>query len=79
MAKKLGETTNPITASGGNILSPSDWISRILFVAWIGAIFAVGSKLLSAADKFVPGNYTPTGMQNATGSATIISSGPTVF
>jgi hypothetical protein len=79
MAKKLGEVTNPITASGGSILSPSDWISRILFVAWIGAIFALGSKVLSAADKFVPGNYTPTGMQNSTGPSTIISSGPTVF
>lgn len=66
MAKKLGEVTNPLTASGGSVLSPSDWISRILFVAWIGAIFAIGSKVLNFADKYVPGNNTPTGMANAT-------------
>lgn len=79
MAKKIGEVTNPLTASGGNILSPTEWLSRILFVAWIGAVFAIGSKALTSADKFVPGNYTPTGMQNTTGSASPISSGPTVF
>jgi hypothetical protein len=67
MAKQL-HATNPITTSGGNILSPSDWISRILFVAWTGAIFVFGSKLLSAADKFIPGNNTPVGMQNTTGA-----------
>ena len=66
MAKKLGEVTNPITASGGSILSPGDWISRILFVAWIGAIFAIGSKVLTFADRYVPGNNTPTSMANAT-------------
>lgn len=78
MAKKIGQVTNPITAQGGNILSPSEWISRILFVAWIGAVFAIGSKVLSAADKYVPGSYTPSGMQNVTATP-IGPSGPQVF
>ncbi len=65
MAIKV-ETKNPLTSSGGNILSPNEWISRILFVAWIGAIFAIGSKVLTAADKYVPGNNTPTSMANIT-------------
>ena len=78
MAKKLGTATNPIGTDSWNILSPTEWISRILFVATIGAIFVAGSKVLSAADKFVPGNYTPAGMQSATGP-TIVSSGPIVY
>ena len=65
MAIKVN-TTNPLTSSGGNLLSPNDWISRILFVAWIGAIFAIGSKVLSTTDKYIPGNNTPSGMANAT-------------
>jgi len=74
MAIKV-ETKNPLTASGGNLLSPTDWISRILFVAWIGAIFAIGSKVLTTADKYIPGNSTPTGMANAT---VVPSAGSTV-
>lgn len=74
MAIKV-ETKNPLTSSGGNILSPTDWISRILFVAWVGAIFAIGSKVLTSVDKYVPGNNTPTGMANAT---TMPSVGETV-
>ena len=69
MAMKIGEVKNPITSSGGNILNPWDWVSRIMFVAWIGIIFAAGSKLLNTADKYIPGNNTPTGMQNVTASA----------
>ena len=65
MAIKV-ETKNPLTSSGGNLFSPNEWISRILFVAWIGAIFAIGSKVLTAADKYIPGNSTPTAMANAT-------------
>lgn len=76
MAKKLGEVTNPLTAQGGSVLSPSDWISRILFVAWIGAIFAIGSKLLAFVDNYVPGNNTPTGMANAT---TVVATGETTI
>ncbi len=74
MAIKVN-TTNPLTSSGGNLLSPTDWISRILFVAWIGAIFAIGSKVLTTADKYIPGNSTPTGMANAT---VVPSAGSTV-
>ena len=77
MSKKLGEVTNPVTASGGNILSPSDWMSRILFVAWFGAVFAIGSKLLTAADRYIPGNVTPNAMANAT--QTVGVSGPLVY
>ena len=65
MAIKV-ETKNPLISSGGNLLSPNEWISRILFVAWIGAIFAIGSKVLTTADKYIPGSNTPTGMANAT-------------
>ena len=78
MAKKLTETTNPITASGGNLLSPTDWIQRIGWVVMIGAVFAVGSKVLNAADKYIPGNITPVQMQNATGAA-VVADGTIVF
>jgi|GEM_PF-2027039 len=78
MAKKLLDTTNPITATGGNLLSPTDWFQRIGWVVMIGAVFAVGSKVLSAADKYIPGNITPTQMQNATASA-FVADGTIVF
>lgn len=78
MAKKLTETTNPITASGGNLLSPTDWIQRIGWVVMIGAVFAVGSKVLTAADKYIPGNITPTQMQNATASS-FVADGTVVY
>ena len=29
MAMKITKTTNPVTSGGGDLLSPSDWISRI--------------------------------------------------
>lgn len=78
MAKKLTETINPITASGGNLLSPTDWIQRVGWVVMIGAVFAVGSKVLSAADKYIPGNITPTQMQNATASS-FVADGTVVY
>lgn len=78
MAKKLTETVNPITAAGGNLLSPTDWIQRIGFVVMLGAVFAVGSKVLTGLDKYIPGNITPTQMQNATASA-FVADGTIVF
>lgn len=59
MAKKLTQVTNPITSTGGDIASPADWISRILYVAWFGAIFMIGAKVLTMADRVIPGNITP--------------------
>lgn len=77
MAKKIGVAENPVTSGSWNILSPTEWLSRILFVATFGIIFVAGSKVLAATDKFIPGNYTPSGMQNTTGA--IMSNGPTVY
>lgn len=77
MAKKLGDATNPISSGTWNVLSPTEWFSRIVFVGSLGVIFVLASKLVSVVDKFVPGNYTPTQMQNSTG--TIMSAGPITF
>ena len=66
MAKRLTDVTNPLTSTGGNILSPSDWLSRILYVAWFGAIFMFGAKLLQQADRVIPGNITPNDYKTAT-------------
>lgn len=62
---KLTRTVNPITSGGGDILSPTDWVQRILWVAMFGAVFSIGAKVLSAADKFIPGDNTPAGYKNA--------------
>lgn len=77
MAAKITEVTNPMTAKGGNILNPADWISRILYVAWFGAIFMIGAKVLAVADRVIPGNVTP---NNYTAqSAPIMGDGVTVL
>ena len=68
MGMKISKTTNPVTSGGGDLLSPYDWISRIGWVVMFGAVFAIGSKVLTAADRFVPGQITPIQMQNVTGS-----------
>lgn len=77
MAAKITRTTNPITSEGGNILSATDWISRILWVAMFGAVFSMGAKLLSAADRYIPGNNTPAGYRTATTTATV--GGPVIY
>lgn len=77
MAKKLTDVTNPITASGGNILSLGDWVSRILWVAMFGAVFSLGAKVLTTVDNYIPGNNTPSSYRSAT--STISVSGPTVY
>lgn len=71
MAMKITKTTNPVTSGGGDLLSPSDWISRIGWVVMFGAVFAIGSKVLTAADRYIPGTVTPTGMQNATATSVV--------
>ena len=76
--KKITKVTNPIKSDGADLLSPSDWISQIGWVVMIGAVFAVGSKVLSSADKYIPGNITPTSMQNATGSV-VVGDGTVVY
>ena len=69
--KEITKVKNPIKADGANLLSPSDWLQQIGWVVMIGAVFALGSKALSAADKFVPGVITPTAMQTATGAVNV--------
>lgn len=71
MAKRLTDVTNPLTSTGGNILSPSDWLSRILYVAWFGAIFMAGAKVLQMADRVVPGNITPNDYKTASQVQTV--------
>lgn len=78
MAMKITKTTNPVTSGGGDLLSPSDWISRIGWVVMFGAVFAIGSKVLSTADRYIPGTVTPTGMQNATASS-VVGDGTVVY
>lgn len=75
--KKITEVTNPLTASGGNILNPADWISRVLYVAWFGAIFMIGAKVLTMADRVIPGNVTPNDYK--TQSSVITGDGVTVL
>lgn len=77
MAAKITRTTNPITTEGGDILSPSDWISRILWVAMFGAVFSIGARLLQAADKYIPGNNTPAGFRTATTTQSV--GGPIIY
>lgn len=78
MAIKVSKTTNPVTSAGGDLLSPSDWISRIGWVVMFGAVFAIGSKVLTAADKFIPGSVTPVQMQNAT-SAPLVGDNTIIY
>lgn len=64
---KLGEITktkNPLSHSG-NITSFSDWVGQAMWFAMLGASFILGAKILGFADKFVPGNITPTNYTNA--------------
>lgn len=74
---KLTRTINPVTSAGGDILSPTDWVQRILWVAMFGAIFTIGARVLSAADKYIPGNNTPAGYRTATSVSSV--SGPTIY
>ena len=65
---KLGDVTktkNPLSGSG-KITSISDWIGQAMWFAMLGASFILGAKILGFADKFVPGNFTPTNYSNAT-------------
>ena len=78
MAKKLTDVTNPLTTQGGNLLDPSDWISRILWVFMFGAVFTVGAKVLTTADKFIPGNITPNDFKTISDSP-VMASGPIVY
>lgn len=65
---KLGDVTktkNPLS-SAGSITSVSDWIGQAMWFAMLGASFILGAKILGFADKFVPGNITPTNYASAT-------------
>lgn len=77
MAGKLTRTVNPITTGGGDILSPSDWISRILWVAMFGAVFSIGARVLQSADRYIPGNNTPAGYRAATATQSV--GGPVIY
>lgn len=74
---KLTRTVNPVTATGGDILSPTDWISRILWVAMFGAVFSAGAKVLSTADKFIPNDNTPNFYKSATTMPVV--NGPVIY
>lgn len=62
---KLNEFKNPLTADKVNILSPADWVTSIGYVAFFGAVFAIGAKLLVKADSLLPGDATPNGYAKA--------------
>lgn len=77
MAKKINEATNPVSSGSWNVLSPTEWFSRVLFVGSLGVIFVLAGKMVSTIDKLIPGNYTPTQFQNTTG--TVLNNGPTIY
>ena len=62
---KLTEFKNPLKADTVELFSISDWIRSIGFVAWMGAVIALGAKLLNKADAGIPGTVTPNGYKKA--------------
>lgn len=62
---KLNEFKNPLTAEKVNVLSPADWLTSIGYVAFFGAVIAVGAKLLVKADEIIPGKVSPNGYAKA--------------
>lgn len=61
----IGKTKNPLSGSG-NLASASDWVGQAMWFAMLGASFILGAKILGFADKFIPGNITPTNYTTAT-------------
>lgn len=66
---KLTEFKNPLKADTVELFSISDWIRSIGFVAWMGAVIALGAKLLNKADAVIPGTVTPNGYKKAIADA----------
>lgn len=62
---KLTEFKNPLKADTVELFSISDWIRSIGFVAWMGAVIALGAKLLNKADAVIPGTVTPNSYKKA--------------
>lgn len=78
MAAKLANFKNPLTSTGGNLFSVSDWLGGIFWVVWVGIIFSVGAKLLSKADTVIPGDVTPSAYKTMNASP-LAASGPTIY
>ena len=73
----IGKTKNPLSGSG-NMASASDWVGQAMWFAMLGASFILGAKILGFADKFIPGNITPTNYSSAA-NPIIGNSGPARF
>ena len=62
---KLTDLKNPLKADKVDVLSPSDWLGSIGYIAFLGACVAIGAKALIKIDNVTPGNITPNGLAGA--------------
>lgn len=76
---KLTEFKNPLKAETVELFSISDWIRSIGFVAWMGAVIALGAKLLAKVDTVVPGNVTPNAYKKTIATDAPKNNGVTIY